>query len=165
MSPRPTGRVTTTAHGADLVIERKFNAPIEDVWTSVTASESTARWIGSWSGEPGAGKTVRFQMLFEKDAPPCDVLIEVCDAPRRLVVAMKDDHGDWHLELKLETSADVTTLTFVQHLEKPASVGDTGPGWEYYLDMLVASRTGAPLPIFDDYYPSQREHYLAQVSG
>lgn len=38
--------------------------------------------------------------------------------------------------------------------------GDVGPGWEYYLDMLVAAREGEALPSFDDYYPAQRAHYL-----
>jgi hypothetical protein len=58
----------------------------------------------------------------------------------------------------------VTTLTFVQHLTDTRSVGDTGPGWEYYLDMLVASRNGGPLPKFDDYYPAQRDYFVAQVA-
>ena len=48
---QPTGRL----EGNDLVLTRKFEAPIEDVWTSITKSESTARWYGSWTGTPGAG--------------------------------------------------------------------------------------------------------------
>ena len=38
-------------------------------------------------------------------------------------------------------------------------IGSVGPGWEYYLDMLVASREGDPQPSFDDYYPAQHEYY------
>ena len=38
--------------------------------------------------------------------------------------------------------------------------GEVGPGWEYYLDMLVAAREGKPLPSFGDYYPAQKAHYL-----
>lgn len=163
MKPTPTGRVITTSTGTDLVIERHFKAPIEDVWTSVTASESTARWIGAWSGEPGPGKTVSFRMGFEGDVPASNVLIEVCDAPHRLVVSMKDDHGEWHLELSLGAIGQTTTLTFTQHLKDTKGVGDTGPGWEYYLDMLVASREGKPLPDFNDYYPAQKEHFVQQL--
>jgi uncharacterized protein YndB with AHSA1/START domain len=40
---KPTGRV----EGEDLVLTRRFEAPVEDVWTSITKSESTARWYGS----------------------------------------------------------------------------------------------------------------------
>jgi hypothetical protein len=43
-------------------------------------------------------------------------------------------------------------------------VGDTGPGWEYYLDMLVAQRNGNPLPSFNDYCPAQRDYFIEQVS-
>ena len=42
MNPRPTGRVD----GNELIITRTFRAPIEDVWTSVTKSESLERWYG-----------------------------------------------------------------------------------------------------------------------
>ncbi|WP_437954635.1 SRPBCC family protein [Sorangium sp. So ce119] len=163
MSPRPTGRVRGTATGADLVIKRSFRAPIEDVWQSVTASESTARWIGPWEGEAGPGKTVRLQMAFEKGAPSCNVSIDACEPPHHLAVSMKDDYGDWRLALSLTTKGDTTELTFVQHLTDPALAGDTGPGWEYYLDMLVASRLGEPLPDFSDYYPAQRAYYLGDA--
>ena len=46
-------------------------------------------------------------------------------------------------------------------------LGEIGPGWEYYLDQLVASKTGAALPDFNDYYPAQREYYadLASEAG
>lgn len=163
MSPRPTGRLLATPAGNDLILERQFEAPIEDVWTSVTASESTARWIGAWSGEPGAGNTVQFQMGFEKDTPVSDVLIEVCEAPHRLAVSMNSGMGEWRMELLLSQTGSTTTLRFIQHAVDPAMVGDIGPGWEYYLDMLVAARAGAPLPPWDDYYPAQREHFLSQL--
>lgn len=159
MNPTPTGRLERTASGVDLVITRRFRAAIDDVWESVTASESTARWIGPWSGEPGPGKTVRLQMSFEEGAPTCDVSIEVCEPPRRLLVTTKDDYGTWRLEWTLSQSGDTTELEFVQHLTDGTMVGDVGPGWEYYLDMLVAARNGQPLPKFADYYPAQREHY------
>ncbi|WP_437646834.1 SRPBCC family protein [Sorangium sp. So ce362] len=164
MSPRPTGRVRSTATGADLVITRSFRAPIEDVWQSVTASESTARWIGPWDGEAGPGKTVRLQMAFEQGAPWCDVSIEACEPPHRVALSAKGDYGAWRLELSLAAKGETTELTFVQHLTDPALAGDTGPGWEYYLDMLVASRLGEPLPSFADYYPAQRDYYLGDAS-
>jgi uncharacterized protein YndB with AHSA1/START domain len=163
MSPKPAGRVVQTSSGADLVLTRTFHAEVNDVWKSITESERTARWFGRWEGDPGPGKYVTLYMGFEKDAPPARMLIESCRPPHQLAVSMKDAHGEWHLELTLAQAGEETTLTFVQHLADTASVGDIGPGWEYYLDMLVASRDGRPLPNFGDYYPSQRDYYLAQV--
>ncbi|HEY9557063.1 MAG TPA: hypothetical protein VIR58_10025 [Acidimicrobiales bacterium] len=62
------------------------------------------------------------------------------------------------------TEADGTTeLTLVHHLDADANPADVGPGWEYYLDMLVASREpGSDRPDFDDYYPAQSAHFTAQ---
>lgn len=160
MSRKPTGRLRLVDGNTDLELERHFKAPIQDVWASVTESESLARWIGTYTGAPGPGKTVQFRMVFEQGDSVSDVLIEVCEPPRRLVVRTRDDHGEWHLELSLSSEGETTTLKFVQHLQDPKLAGDVGPGWEYYLDMLVAARTGAPKPDFAEYYPSQREHYL-----
>jgi hypothetical protein len=39
----------------------------------------------------------------------------------------------------------------------------SGPVWEYYLDMLAASRAGVPRPEWDDYFPAQLEYYSEQV--
>ena len=64
MSPKPTGGLTRLDGRTDLEIERQFKAPIEDVWQSVTDPESLSRWIGTFSGEPGPGKTVQFRMRF-----------------------------------------------------------------------------------------------------
>ncbi len=37
-------------------------------------------------------------------------------------------------------------------------------GWEYYLDMMIASRDGTPLPDFVDYYPAQQGYYDGLVA-
>jgi uncharacterized protein YndB with AHSA1/START domain len=114
-----------------LILTRTFRAPIEDVWTSVTDSESTARWIGCWEGEAGPGKTVRLQMLHEQGQPWTDVTIERCDPPRHLAVTTKDHFGEWRLELTLAQAGDTTELRFVHHLSDRNLAGDAGPGWEY----------------------------------
>lgn len=163
MSPRPNGHVRRTPRGADLVITRRFRGDIKDVWQSVTDPESTARWIGPWEGEPGVGKTVRFCMSVEEGAPWFDARIEACEPPRHLVVTRSDERMNLWLELTLKSEGDVTELTFVQRLDDPKAAGDWGPGWEFYLDRLVASRSSEPMPDFKDYYPSQKEHYLTDV--
>ena len=158
MNPRPTGRVA----GNDLIITRSFRAPIEDVWTSVTKSESTERWFGRWEGDAGVGKTVRLLMVFEKGDAWTNVLIEVCEPPHHLVVVTKSGFGEKRLELSLAQTGETTQLTFVHHLSDHKLVGEFGPGWEYYFDNLVAAREGTPLPTFDDYYPAQKQYFLDQ---
>jgi uncharacterized protein YndB with AHSA1/START domain len=154
------GRLVRTPEGRDLVIVRSFRAPIEDVWASITESERTARWWGPWTGEPGPGRTIRYKMAFEADGPASEMLIEACEPPRHLSVRAVNDYGDWRLEAHLSESGGVTELRFTQHLDAATNIGDVGPGWEYYLDNLVASRTGGAMPDFNDYYPAQKQYYL-----
>ncbi|MEV0227419.1 SRPBCC family protein [Streptomyces sp. NPDC050704] len=165
MKRSPIVRLVPTADGDDLVHTRTFGAPIDDVWASVTEPERTARWFGPWEGDAGPGRTVRARMAYEEGAPWCDLLIEVCEPPRRLAVSMSDEAGDWHMELRLSESAGTTELQLVHHLTTTKGIGEIGPGWEYYLDMLVAARDGTEAPSFDDYYPAQRAHFESLTAG
>lgn len=161
MTPTPTGRIRPTESGIDLEIVRTFTAPIDDVWASVTESERTARWFGAWEGESGIGQTIRVELAFEDGKPWMDMQIDACAPPEHLAVSTSDDVGAWLLELRLVENSGVTTLTLVQHRPDRTGLGEIGPGWEYYLDQLVASRAGTPLPSFDDYYPAQQAYFEA----
>ncbi|TMQ93683.1 SRPBCC family protein [Actinomadura soli] len=159
MKPTPTGRLFATATSTDLQLTRRYKAAIEDVWASITEPERTARWFAHWSGEGRPGATVRLTLVHEDGRPESDMTIIACEPPRRLEVETVDEYGRWHLEARLDEADGVTTLTFLHHLAPGTDVTTTGPGWEYYLDRLSASREGTPTPNFDDYYPAQVEYY------
>ena len=160
MTTQPTGRL----RGNNLVLTRRFRAPIEDVWTSITDSSSTARWFGRWEGKPGAGNEIRIQMGFEEGSPWLTKTIEACEPPRRLVLTSVGSSMASRLELGLKTTNDGCELEFTHHDIDRAKVGDVGPGWEYYLDCLVAARDGKPLPAFDSYYPAQKAYFAGLAS-
>ena len=150
---------TAKLFGTDLVLTRTFRAQAEDVWASVTEPDRTARWFGPWTGEGKPGATVKVQLAFEDETPWCDVHIDACEPPRRLAVSMTDEAGVWRMELLLTESAGTTELRLVHHLDSVDGIGEVGPGWEYYLDLLVASRDSSPLPAFDDYYPAMKPYF------
>ena len=156
MSSSPSGRL----RGNALVVSRRFRAPIEDVWKSITDSDSTARWYGRWEGTPGPGNQIRVQMAFEDGAPWITKTIEICEPPRRLVLTA-DNKFVQRLELVLAPTAEGCELELIHHDVNPAMVGDFGPGWEVYLDQLGAARDAQPLPKFGDYFPSQKADYAA----
>jgi uncharacterized protein YndB with AHSA1/START domain len=158
MTPTPTGRLV----GDDLVLTRTFPAPVADVWASLTDPERTARWFGPWKGDAAAGRTIQVQMVHEEGQPWMDMTIEACEPPRRLALSSVTDDGGWYLDMVLTDSDGVTELRFTQHLTGTEGVGEIGPGWEYYLDALVASRDGQPAPDFNDYYPAMKDHFEAQ---
>ena len=162
MSPTPTGRL----FGAALVLPRTFNAPVDDVWACLTDPALTARWFGPWEGEGAPGRTIKVQLVQEEGKPWMDMTVDACEPPSRLAVSAGDEHGRWLLEMVLaeteRATGTVTELRFTQHLTGKENVGEVGPGWEFYLDALVASREGGPVPDFTDYYPSMREYFEAQ---
>jgi uncharacterized protein YndB with AHSA1/START domain len=152
---QPSGRL----RGNDLVLSRRFRASIEDVWTSITDPTSTARWFGGWEGTPGVGNEIRVQMAFEDGQPWLTKKIEACEAPRRLVLDSVGSSMTSRLELVLTSTTDGCELEFIHHAVNRKFIGDVGPGWEYYLDSLVASRDNKPRPAFDTYYPAQKAYF------
>ena len=52
----------------------------------------------------------------------------------------------------------MTELRLTHHL-RPGASARSGPGWEYYLDMLVAAREGSAQPDFYEYYPGMKSYF------
>lgn len=160
-----SGRVIATQRGSDLVLVRSLALPAEEAWAYLVDSELTEQWFGPWEGDGRAGGAVRVRMRFEDHEPAISLRIHACEAPRRLVVEADQEVGGWKLELVIEEDGDDSLVTFTHHLEGDdvQGVGEIGPGWEYYLDLLVAATEGTERPGFDQYYPALREAYLSQL--
>lgn len=164
-TPPADGRRETHEVRDSVVLDRTFRAPIDDVWAAITESDRLARWIGSWTGDPASG-AVEFRMLFEGDeVAPETFTIHQCEPPRRLVVSsqVSGESRVWHLALRLAEADGVTTLTCSYSVPEAADVGGAGPGWQYYLDKMVAAETGDdPAAIdFDDCHPRLEAAYVA----
>ncbi|MBF0663470.1 MULTISPECIES: SRPBCC family protein [unclassified Rhodococcus (in: high G+C Gram-positive bacteria)] len=162
-TPKPTGKLVNGSEGLDLVVTRTLPGSVYDAWASITEPERTARWVGRWEGTGAVGETIRVQMGFEEGAPWEDVEITECDAPHRLGLRTISEQGAWDVSFELSEDGERSEIRFVHHRVAAAEVGDVGPGWEYYLDQLVASVSGAPLRSFDDYFPAQREYFEEQT--
>jgi uncharacterized protein YndB with AHSA1/START domain len=164
MTPRPTGHREQRSFGDAVVFTRSFRAPVDDVWAAVTDSERLQRWIGTWEGDPASGQVI-FRMTAEgPDAPPEPLTIHECRPPHLLkaTVALGSEPGmSWSWELVLDQRGEMTTLTFAQSVAGSVPVSDVGPGWEYYLDRLVAELDGAAVDAVDfaDYYPQMSAYY------
>jgi uncharacterized protein YndB with AHSA1/START domain len=157
----PTGRIRRTEAGLDLTLRRCFSAPIEDVWRNVTDPALTAQWFGPWRGECRPGGRIVATLSVEDGSPTVHLRVVECEAPHRLRVVMQDGHGAWDLELVLARDGAGTELELVHHLQAKQGIGEIGPGWEFYLDRLAASRVDGPLPDFADYYPRMEGYYEA----
>ena len=169
ITPRPTGRREERDGESYLVFERTFRAPIDDVWAAVTESERLGRWIGVWTGDPAAG-SVTFRMTAEGDDVADETIwIDECVPPRRLVMRSAQPVEDdllWAWQVDLTETDGVTTLTFAQGVTDTELAESVGPGWDYYLDRLVAAHAGKDVAAidFDAYYPAFKEHYRAALA-
>ena len=158
------GTTSTTPQqdeGRVLLLQRSYPDPPEDVWSALTTSERLGRWIGTFTGEGGAGGSVVFTWTGEVDAgggvaPPVTVQVLECDPPRRLVVDLPETEAQsWRLEVDLRAGEAGTELTFRQELAAGLDGDDIEAGWAWYLDRLRASMAGAPMPSWDDYVPTR----------
>lgn len=166
-SREPSGAVESIDSAPNLVLERRFEASAADIWADLTESSRLERWVGRWEGDPASG-VVRFAMTAEgEDAPAEDLVIHECTAPRRFAGEASVGDSVWPLWFELHEDARVTTLRFGQRLGPQDDVGSIGPGWEYYLDRLVAVREGrdAASVAWDDYFPAMQSYYETLVAG
>lgn len=159
MTRKPAAELFRTTEGIKLLLTRTFRAPAEDVWECITEPERAARWYGPWEGEAGLGKTIKVKLVFEEGEPWADLLIERCDPPHRLDLAMVDEMMTWRLRLSLTEADGVTELRFVQDFDTEDGIAEIGPGWEWYLDKLGAAIEGGPQPVFEDYFPAMKPYY------
>ncbi len=162
MSAKPTGRLAHREDGLYLMLDRLFNAPIEDVWASLTRPAELEKWIGTYTGSPRTG-AVRFRMSAEDDADWEYVSILECNAPHRFACDVGKGDDAWRLMFHLAQGDGMTTLTFGQRLRSVAEASTVGPGWDYYLDRLIAARARRPLPEWEHYFPAHAQFYKELV--
>jgi|SRR5665647_2653331 uncharacterized protein YndB with AHSA1/START domain len=158
MSAKPTGRLAHRKDGLYLMLDRLFAAPLVDVWASLTRPEELETWIGTYTGSPATG-AVKFRMTAEADTPWEYVSILECTAPHRFAGDFGEGDDAWRILFHLVEGDGMTTLTFGQRLRTPAEAATVGPGWDYYLDRLVAARAGQPLPAREHYFPAHAQYY------
>lgn len=149
----PTARLD----GTTLTFTRTFQAPIDDVWAALTESERSGRWYGTWTGDPADGFVMVTMTGEGYEVPPSRFDIVACEPPRLLAVNSIDDSGSWRLRAELSEADGVTTLVFAQEQIDLGMLADVGPGWEWYLDRLVAVTVGNEPPTLEafeaDYVP------------
>ena len=71
--------------------------------------------------------------------------------------------SSWLLAKGVKTGYDCTAGDIEYTVMRTEKAEQIGPGWEFYLDRLDASRTERPMPDFGDYWPSMGPYYAAQV--
>lgn len=155
-----SGRVVSDNGRHYLKIARSLALPIDEAWAYLTETHLTEQWFGPWEGDARPGSSVRVRMRFESNEPALRVGIRACEAPHRLSLHVLDEGVDWQIAFDLEEDGGFdTVLVFTQLITDSIDIGETGPGWEYYLDLLIAATEGSEEMPFDQYFPAMSDYY------
>ncbi|WP_392467611.1 SRPBCC family protein [Arsenicicoccus cauae] len=157
----------TVSHddGLTLTVTRDLSIPVEELWSWITEPDRTAQWYGPWSGDGRVGATVQVTMTSEEGSPTMGMRITECSPPHRLGLASEAPPPfAWPLALQCAKSEGGSSIT-LHHTQIPAemSLGDIGPGWEFYLDHLVCAIEGREAPPFEDYVQDLAEPYASHA--
>ncbi|MEB8327208.1 SRPBCC domain-containing protein [Dietzia kunjamensis] len=161
-TPRASGYL---APSGAVVFPRRLPLSREDAWAAVTDPARTARWIGSWSGDPASG-TVEMTMSAEEGSPAESVAVLRCEAPDLVVVRIGPD--GWVITVRIEGDDDEVTISLEQDIADADAASDIGPGWDFYLDRLVEAEAGRDpeaLRFSPDYHPALADHYRALLGS
>lgn len=161
-TPRASGYL---APSGAVVFPRRLPMSRDHAWAAVTDPARTARWIGSWSGDPASG-TVEMTMSAEEGSPAETVEVLRCEAPNLVVVRIGPD--GWVVTVRIEGDDDEVTISLEQDIADAESASDIGPGWDFYLDRLVEAEAGRDpeaLRFSPDYHPALADHYRALLRG
>jgi uncharacterized protein YndB with AHSA1/START domain len=133
---REVGDRTVAAGDAKaVVLEREYDAPIEDVWDALTNPERIGRWFLPISGDYRLGGTYQFEGNAGGE-------IKECDRPNRLKVTwvygeVKSDADISEVELRLTRLGDDRTRFVLEHTAVVPDEfwamygpGAVGIGWE-----------------------------------
>ncbi|EFV90359.1 transcriptional regulator [Dietzia sp. E1] len=164
MSTTPSASGYLSPTGA-VVFPRRLPLSREQAWAAVTDPTRTARWIGTWSGDPASG-TIEMTMSAEEGAPSETVEVLRCEAPELLVLRLGPD--GWVVTVRIEGDDDEVIVSLEQDIPDAESASDIGPGWDFYLDRLVEAEAGRDpeaLSFSPDYHPGLAAHYRALLGG
>ena len=161
--PDPGGEVVRGDIGPVLHLTRELPVPVEEAWALLTESYLLEQWLGRWERDLDTGQTWLTMAEHGAEAAPEEFVIHECTAPRRLTIELHTSAGTWYLRVTLAEDAhreDVTGLVFHQRHES-VDLASVGPGWEYYLDRLVAAAAGdsADAVAWEDYHPAMAGYY------
>ncbi|GAA1743800.1 Uncharacterized conserved protein YndB, AHSA1/START domain [Dietzia kunjamensis subsp. schimae] len=148
-----------------VVFPRRLPMSRDQAWAAVTDPARTARWIGSWSGDPASG-TVEMTMSAEEGSPAESVAVLRCEAPDLVVVRIGPD--GWVITVRIEGDDDEVTISLEQDIADADAASDIGPGWDFYLDRLVEAEAGRDpeaLRFSPDYHPALADHYRALLGS
>src|SRR6201995_1655875 len=132
-----------TGDGKGVVrMEDRFNTDIGDLWSALTDPGRLARWLGGFEGDLRLGG--EFRARFFASGWEGTGRVEVCEAPRHLLVMTKHDgQADEHaIEATLTADGDHTILILEERGMPVNLLAAYGAGIQVHIEDLAAHIAG-----------------------
>lgn len=126
-------------HGA-VRVEDLYDTDIDDLWSAISEPDRLARWIGTVEGDLRLGGTIqaKFTSSWEGSGR-----VDVCDAPRHLVVTMEPGTNDEGVIEAVLSAEGAHTRLVVEERGLPLDVlYNHGAGWQAHIEDLARSLRG-----------------------
>ncbi|GAA1962501.1 SRPBCC domain-containing protein [Microbacterium deminutum] len=111
-----------------------YGTRIDDLWDAITSPARVGRWLGTVTGELRLGATLQLSFVSGWDGP---ARIEVCEAPRHLVLVANPGQAD-ETRMTAELTAEGARTRLV--IEESGFTIDAlpfhGSGWQTHVEDL-----------------------------
>jgi uncharacterized protein YndB with AHSA1/START domain len=122
-------------------LEDRFDTDVSDLWSALTDPRRLARWLGEVEGELRQGGEFRARYFASGWEGTCHV--EVCDAPRRLLILTRSsDDRDGVIEATLTADGDQTVLVIEDRGVPLDQIAAYGAGNQVHLEDLASYLAG-----------------------
>ena len=125
--------------GRSVVLRRRYDAPIEDVWDACSDPDRLKRWFSPVSGDLRVGGT------FQIEGNAGGEILH-CQPPRLLTISwVYGDNPADEVELRLTPEADGATTVELEHAAapgRPEDLAGVGVGWDLAVLSLGAHLAG-----------------------
>jgi uncharacterized protein YndB with AHSA1/START domain len=145
--------------------ERRYDAPVEDVWGALVEPEQLQGWLAEAEFEPRVGGRV----VLNFGAGPGERTvgtIRVFDPPRVLEYDWKyEGEPESRVRFELRSEAGGTTLVLHHRLLSTEAAPGYGAGWHAHLDLLGEQLEGQIHSAWPERYETLRPEYDEQAGA
>ncbi len=139
----PLGTLRFTEGSGTVRMEDTYDTDIDDLWSTLVDPARLSRWIADVTGDLRVGG--RFSASFTSGWVGSG-RVEVCDAPRRLLVRLDpngiDDVNEMTIEAVLSADGDRTHLVIEDSGFARDELAGHGAGWQAHFEDLTTYLAG-----------------------
>ena len=126
---------------AEVVFERRFDAPRERVWRALTDPEQLAGWLAPAEIDMRVGGSI---VLRFDEADERGTITELRE-PEVIAYTWNEGKTDSLVRFELQAEGGGTRLMLRHTFEGEANLPGYGGGWHHHLELLVAQVAGTSL--------------------